>query len=59
MREISNHSLYKDKKGNLYYVIGLAALKENYKLMVVYHELWGDNEMFVVPLDEFEFVEVE
>lgn len=53
MDSIQHHSLYRHYKGNLYYVIGLAEHSETNEMMVVYHALYGDNEMWVRPLDMF------
>lgn len=53
MRELQWSSLYRHYKGNLYYVIGLAEHTETCELMVVYHALDGENEMYVRPADMF------
>lgn len=53
MNGIQNCSLYRHYKGNLYYVIGIAEHSETNEMMVVYHALYGDNEMWVRPLDMF------
>jgi hypothetical protein len=53
MKEVLRHSLYKHFKGKLYYVIGEAWHSENMDEMVVYHALYGDNEMWVRPKAEF------
>jgi hypothetical protein len=37
----------------LYYAISEALHTETNELMVVYHALYGDNEMFVRPLEMF------
>ncbi|ASJ52733.1 hypothetical protein BP422_03685 [Brevibacillus formosus] len=51
--QIQQHSLYRHYKGKLYYVMGLAEHSETNELMVVYHALYGDNEMWVRPLEMF------
>lgn len=51
--QLQHHSLYRHYKGNLYYVVGLAEHSETNELMVVYHALYGDNEMWVRPLEMF------
>ncbi|MCC8435460.1 DUF1653 domain-containing protein [Brevibacillus sp. M2.1A] len=51
--QLQQHSLYRHYKGNLYYVVGLAEHSETNELMVVYHALYGDNEMWVRPLEMF------
>lgn len=53
MRILYNHALYRHYKGGLYYVIGQALHTETEEMMVIYHALYGDNEMFVRPLDMF------
>lgn len=53
MRVLYNHSLYRHYKGDLYYVIGQAEHSETYETMVVYHALYGENEMYVRPLEMF------
>lgn len=47
-------ALYRHFKGDLYYVIGTAktAAGEE-KEVVVYHALYGDNEMYVRDIDDF------
>jgi hypothetical protein len=53
MQEVYQHCLYRHYKGRFYYVVGLAEHAETNELMVVYHALYGDNEMFVRPMDIF------
>lgn len=53
MRTLARHSLYRHFKGDLYYAISEALHTETDEMMVVYHALYGDNEMFVRPLDMF------
>lgn len=49
MVDIFSHCIYRHYKGKLYYVVGLAQHTETGELMVVYHALYGDNEMYVRP----------
>lgn len=53
MREVYRCSLYRHYKDKLYYVVGLAEHTETCELMVVYHALYGDNEMYVRPAEMF------
>jgi hypothetical protein len=54
-QEISRHTLYRNFKGNLYYVIGEAreVTDGKYEEVVVYHALYGDNEMFTRTKEDF------
>lgn len=55
MRQIHNHCLYRHYKGNLYYVIGEArdVSGGKYDEMIVYHALYGNNELYVREKEEF------
>lgn len=51
---------YRHYKGNLYQVEGIAMHSENGEKMVVYRPLYGDQSLWVRPLDMFiEEIEVE
>jgi hypothetical protein len=52
-RELARCSLYRHYKGGLYYVESEAMHTETMETVVVYHALYGDNEMYVRPLDMF------
>lgn len=55
MQEIYQHALYRHFKGNLYYVIGEAREVSNgkYEEKVVYHALYGENELFTRDKEDF------
>jgi hypothetical protein len=53
LKEVLRNSLYRHFKGKLYYVIGEVWHSETMEEMVVYHALYGDNEMWVRPKAEF------
>lgn len=42
---------YKHYKGNIYEVVGIANHSETLDKMVVYKALYGDNELWVRPLE--------
>jgi len=42
---------YKHYKGNMYEVIGIANHSETLEKMVIYKALYGDNEIWVRPLE--------
>jgi hypothetical protein len=44
---------YKHYKGNHYEVVGIARHSETLEKMVVYRALYGDNEIWVRPLEMF------
>ena len=53
--EIFMNCLYRHFKGKLYYVIGEGreVTDGNYQDVVVYHALYGDNELFVRDKSDF------
>lgn len=53
MREIKTKRLYRHFKGNFYYVHDIAEHTETGEQLVVYQALYGDNKMYVRPLDMF------
>lgn len=53
MREIKTKRLYRHFKGNFYYVHDIAEHTETGEQFVVYQALYGDNKMYVRPLDMF------
>ncbi len=52
-RTIKIKGTYKHFKGNLYYVEDIAKNSEDEKLYVVYRQLYGDNSLWIRPLDMF------
>lgn len=52
-RTIKIKGIYKHFKGNLYYVEDIAKNSEDEKLYVVYRQLYGDNSLWIRPLDMF------
>ncbi len=52
-RTIKIKGIYKHFKGNLYYVEDIARNSEDEKLYVVYRQLYGDNLLWIRPLDMF------
>lgn len=53
MREIEINKVYKHFKGNLYLVEDIATNSENGELYVVYRALYGDNKLYIRPLEMF------
>lgn len=55
MQEIHPHCLYRHFKGKLYYVVGIAAYVTGGKYVenVVYHALYGENEMYTRTKEDF------
>ena len=53
MNKIKINGVYKHFKGNYYIVLGIAKHSETQEECVVYRALYGDNELWVRPLDLF------
>lgn len=55
MQDIYNHALYRHFKGKLYYVVGEAREVSDgkYEEKVVYHALYGENELFTRDKNDF------
>lgn len=53
MRKIVKNSIYKHFKGDYYLVLDVAKSSENGKEYVVYRALYGENELWIRPLDMF------
>ena len=53
MREIKINGIYKHFKGNYYIVVDVAYHSETKEKMAVYRQLYGDNRLWVRPLDMF------
>ena len=55
MGEIQMNALYRHFKGNLYYVIGEGreVTDGKYEEVVVYHALYGENELFTRSKGDF------
>lgn len=53
MREIKINGIYKHFKGNYYFVIDIAKDSETLESIVIYRGLYGNNDLFVRPLDMF------
>ena len=52
-KEIVVHGIYKHFKGDLYIVEDIARDSETEELMVVYRALYGNNYLWVRPLEMF------
>ena len=52
-RTIKLKNTYRHFKGNLYYEEDLAKNSEDQKLYVIYRQLYGDNSLWIRPLDMF------
>ena len=53
MNKIKINGVYKHFKGNYYIVLGVANHSETGEECVVYRALYGDNKLWVRPLDLF------
>ena len=53
MREIVKNAIYKHFKGDYYLVLDIAKSSETEEEYVVYRALYGDNELWIRPVDMF------
>ena len=53
MNELKINRIYKHFKGNYYIVVDVAYHSETKEKMAVYRQLYGDNRLWVRPLDMF------
>lgn len=53
MDDIKINGVYKHFKGDYYIVLGVAINSETGEYMVVYRALYGNNELYVRPMDMF------
>lgn len=52
-RIVEKNKIYRHFKGNLYFVLDVAKNTETNEMMVVYRALYGNNDLFVRPVDMF------
>ena len=52
-REVKIHGVYKHFKGDYYLVEDVANHSETKEKYVVYRRLYGDNSLWIIPLDMF------
>jgi len=53
MRELKIKGIYKHFKGDMYLVEDIAIHSETMEKFVVYRALYGENELYIRPLDMF------
>ena len=53
MREIVKNAIYKHFKGDYYLVLDIAKSSETEEEYVVYRALYGNNELWIRPVDMF------
>ena len=53
MRKIVKNAIYRHFKGDYYLVLDIAKSSETEEEYVIYRALYGDNELWIRPLDMF------
>ena len=53
MRKVKINKVYKHFKGDLYLVIDIGIDSETLKECVIYRALYGDNTLYIRPMDSF------
>lgn len=53
MRKLKINGIYKHFKGDYYLVVDVASHSETQEKYVVYRKLYGDNSLWIRPLDMF------